>query len=99
MMAPMITHPPAIVGDIYESACEPGHQSLMRALMRVIPGNSGVTLTGDPINGPTGEVTDLPQSVMQSYSGTYWKTDPWAEKAGWTWGRPHILRGTDAVTP
>lgn len=91
---------PTIIGDIYESACEPGHQGLTRAIMRAIPGNSGVTVVADPCRGPaSGDVVDLPQSVMESYSTTYWKIDPWAAKAGWSWSRSQIFRGTDVVTP
>jgi DNA-binding CsgD family transcriptional regulator len=98
-MASRSAHPPAIIGDIYESACEPGHEGLMRALLRVFPGNSAVTLVADPVKGPVGEVYGLPQEVMQSYSNTYWKTDPWAAKAGWTWSGQTLFRGTDYVTP
>lgn len=98
-MVSLGVQPAALVGDIYESACEPGHQRLMRALTRAIPGNSAVTLVADPLNGPVGEVYGLPQSVMQSYSTRYWKTDPWAEKAGWNWAGDQIFRGTDAVSP
>jgi DNA-binding CsgD family transcriptional regulator len=91
--------PRTSVFAIYDSACEPGHESLLRAVLGAVPGNSAVAMLADPVGGPVGEVYGLPQTVMESYGSRYWKMDPWAETSGWTWPGEQMLVGSDTVPP